>query len=229
MSRVTLRSHMGDDLTVVNAARVSMAKESKWEWTAEGEDADLHCHIQLSEPDKKLIRYLAKHEHWTPFSHVMLTFVIQMPIFVARQWFRHSVGFTRNETSRRYVDDTPKFFMPKYFRTRAANVKQGSSETQHKGSHMWMAEAKTIHAHALVLYNSMIADGVPPEQARMFLPQTMMTEFYETASLAAYARLCRQRQDSHAQAEIREYADMVAMDCQRVAPVSWAALMGDEG
>ncbi|WP_075322571.1 FAD-dependent thymidylate synthase [Acidithiobacillus albertensis] len=229
MSKVVLKNSMGDDLAVVNAARVSMAKESKWEWAARGDESDLRCHIQLPESDKKLIGYLAKHEHWTPFSHVMLTFVIQMPIFVARQWFRHTVGFTRNETSRRYVDDAPEFFMPKYFRTRAANVKQGSTDEVHKDSGPWMVEARTIHAHALILYNSMIADGVPPEQARMFLPQTMETEFYETASLAAYARLCRQRQDAHAQAEIREFADKVAMGCQHVAPVSWAALMGGEG
>lgn len=219
---------MGDDLTVVNAARVSLAKESAWVPVLSEPVGD-KIRWGLSSQDRKLINYLAKHQHWTPFSHVMLTLRINMPIFIARQWFRHTVGFTRNETSRRYVDDAPEFFMPDYFRTRAANVKQGSSNEQHKDNHMWMIEAKAIHAHALVIYNNMIADGVPPEQARMFLPQTMMTEFYETASLAAYARLCRQRQDSHAQAEIRVYADMVADICRGVAPVSWSALVGDAG
>lgn len=223
---VTLLDSLGDDLTVVNAARVSMAKQSAWQYDVADFPA-LQVSSRLKDEDARLIRYLAKHQHWTPFSHVVVTLRIKMPIFVAREWFRHTVGLTRNETSRRYVDSEPEFFMPAEWRGRAESVKQGSGEPletdQQRRCHI------TVEGHyeaAKRLYTALLTEGVAPEQARMVLPQAMMTEFWETGSLAAYARICKLRLDPHAQAEIQEYAVEIAAIMERVVPVSWAALTG---
>lgn len=217
ISSVTLIDSMGDDLRVVNAARVSMAKESK---LVRGE---------LSDRDVKLLKYLARNNHWTPFSHVMITLRIKMPIFVARQWYKHQVGFTRNEVSRRYVDDTPEFYLPKEWRERAANVKQGSSDYVFQNSDVLSDTVRdTVYASGLSLYEKLIKVGVAPEQARMVLPQSMYTEFYETASLASYARLCGLRMDAHAQNETRQYAFAVSEIVRDIAPVSWAVLITKE-
>lgn len=228
---VELIDSMGDDLTVVNAARVSMAKKSDWDYIVQPSGLDetvtLPAKQVLKDSDAKLIRYLANHRHWTPFSHVVLTLHIKMPIFIARQWYRHTVGLSRNEVSRRYVSDEPEFYMPTELRMAAENVKQGSSDDVHPGSYWMLSNASQVVGRALKLYKSMVAEGVAPEQARMFLPQTMMTEFHETASLAAYARLCNLRLESHAQREIKEYAEKVVQICRRVAPVSWTALVGE--
>lgn len=367
ISQVTLIDYMGDDLRVVNAARVSFDKESSWVEDPRNPDFP----NVLSERDRKLIRYLARHDHWTPFSHCMVTLRIKMPIFVARQWFKHSVGFTRNEVSRRYVDSTPEFYVPKIWRKRAENVKQGSSDETvildgsqkcaHCGSEMefkrkedekmkrfcsarcrdhhyrkhthkgWAVskvaslrqsakkrgiafdltvedllevgqpavckylgieldyaadsvkpESASVNridprlgyvkgnieiisnkANSMLLdatpeelmtfvenvalvrngvfvkqapsvrgfydsitetYNKMIAEGIAPEQARMILPCSHYTEFYETGSLAAYARLAKLRLDSHAQKETRLYAEAVSEIMARLFPVSWEAL-----
>lgn len=237
ISSVELLTHMGDDLMVVNAARVSMAKESCWAYTDE-----LGLALELSERDKKLISYLAKHNHWTPFSHPQVQLRIKMPIFVARQWFKHMIGFTRNEVSRRYVDDTPEFFIPKEWRCRAENVKQGSSDelvTQlihpEGGEDLWgdldNKFHPSLHVHyaaqcAVDMYNALLDSGVCPEQARMVLPQSLYTEFIETGSLAAYARLAGLRLDGHAQKEIQWYAQAVDSILSNLFPVSWEALKG---
>lgn len=207
---VDLRDWMGDDLTTVNAARVSMGKES-----------DFQGDGSLSTRDDKLIQYLAKHNHWTPFAHIQVTLRLKMPLFIARQWFKHTVGFTRNEISRRYVDDVPEIYAPDVLRLRADNVKQGSS-SETITTDVWNQDhLRTSHD----LYDMNIRDGVAPELARMYLPQATYTEFYETASLAAYARLVRQRIDPHAQVEIQNYAEAVDRICHSIAPRSWAALM----
>lgn len=221
ISNVELIDCMGSDLTVVNAARVSMHKESAWE-IDEVNFYDLH--LKLSAKDEKLIHYLARHNHWTPFSHCMVTLRIKMPIFVARQWFKHSVGFTRNEVSRRYVDSTPEFYVPKTWRKRAENVKQGSSDEAHRESYWLSSDASALYDKIRDLYSHMIEGGVCAEQARMILPQSMYTEFYETGSLAGYARLCALRLDSHAQKETRLYAEAVSEVMARLFPVSWEAL-----
>jgi len=207
--KVELLNSMGDDLTVVNAARVSMAKHSD----------------ELNEDDKKLIRYLAKHQHWTPFSQVTVQLRYKMPIFVARQWFKHQVGFTRNETSRRYVDTPPEFWHPYQWRSRAVSVKQGSGGSI-EGPRLNEIEdyyEKAIST-AAEMYEALLSCGVAPEQARAVLPQAMMTEFVETGSLAGYARLYKLRTDEHAQSEVRVYALEVGEIMKQIAPVSWAAL-----
>ena len=178
---VELLDHMGDDLTVVNAARVSMAKHS----------------AQLVDKDEKLILYLAKHNHWTPFSHVTFQFRLKMPIFVAREWFRHTIGITRNEVSRRYVTDEPEFFIPAEWRSKAEHIKQGSKGAIDAPGKL--CEISDTYSKAVEKcvdgYETLLNCGVCPEQARMILPQSMMTEFIETGSLYAYARIWRLRTD----------------------------------
>lgn len=228
-THVELLGAFGDDIEVVNAARVSMAKESDWEaFSVEDDSGALHIERRLSKADAKLIKYLSKNGHWKPFSHVILRFRFKMPIFIARQWYRHEVGFSRNEVSRRYVSAPPVFYMPDAMRLAAEHIKQGSSDQIHESSEGMLGAAERLCDRAAQFYEMLIADGVAPEQARMFLPQNMMTEFRETASLYAYARLCRERLHPHAQKEIRDYAELVSAKCAEIAPASWSALMGDE-
>ena len=200
----------GDDLTVVNAARVSFNKESH----------------SLTEGDKKLINYLAKHNHVSPFFHPQVRFRIKMPIYVAREWYRHTIGFARNEVSRRYVDSPPECWVPQpdEIRERDPKAKQGSKATPVEESekvHNIIAEQTEA---SLKAYNDLLANGVAPEIARGILPQSMYTEFIETASLAAYARLCHLRLGPDAQKEIRMYAGLVDNCMSEAFPVSWAAL-----
>jgi thymidylate synthase (FAD) len=200
----------GDDLTVVNAARVSFDKIS----------------YELTEGDKKLINYLAKHDHVSPFFHPQVRFRIKMPIFVAREWYRHTIGFARNEVSRRYVDSPPECWVPQpdEVRERDPKAKQGSKATPVEESeevHRVIAEQTR---QALKTYNDLLASGVAPEVARGILPQSMYTEFVETGSLAAYARLCHLRLGADAQKEIRMYAGLVDKCLAEAFPVSWKAL-----
>lgn len=206
-----LINSMGDDLTVVNAARVSFAKQVD----------------EFSERDTKLIKYLAKHNHWTPFSHVTATFRVVAPIFVARQLFKHKQGLTENEVSRRYVDDLPVIYAPKEWRTAPENAKQGSGGV-HPDTHA-ISQAYTDYAfEAIRYYNLLIDEGVAPEQARMVLPQSMITEWYWTGSLAAFARVCKLRLSKDAQAETGMIANDIADQLSGVAPVSWGVLIDGE-
>jgi thymidylate synthase (FAD) len=243
----TYVDHMGDDLRVVNAARVSFSKESKLVPTdIEQFNIEANTWFELtgerwvewdiSEQDKKLIKYLAKHNHWTPFSHPQITMQEKVPIFVARQRFKHMVGFTYNEVSRRYVDDTPEFYMPSAWRSKPeGSIKQGSGvETITKMQVQGIVENRSgdvnnfyfLHlASSEHLYNSMLKAGIAPEQARMVLPQSMYTEYYVTGSLAAWARAYKQRIDPHAQLEIRELAKQWDAIIRPKFPVSWGALV----
>jgi len=205
--KVDYISHMGDDLMVVNAARVSFNKNKK----------------EFEEADSKLLKYLAKNGHWTPFSHPQITLRIKAPIFVARQLFKHKVGMTENEVSRRYVDDEPEFFVPKVWRGRPTDgVKQGSSDVVISDK---MRGYEVFLEYALHHYTTLIREGVAPEQARMVLPQSMYTEWYWTGSLASYARICLLRLDSHAQSETRDVATMIDDIIKPLFPVSWEALL----
>lgn len=208
---VELIDSMGDDLRVVNAARVSF---SNW-------------HDELKSNDDRLLKYLARHNHWTPFSQVMVTLRISAPIFVARQWFKGQVGVTRNETSRRYVSDMPEFYIPDAFHKRPENgIKQGSGEELSAVSGKWMNVIARQQAQRVTdLYMGLIHDGIAPEEARMFLPQNMMTQWVETGSLAYYARTCKLRLDGHAQKAIQHLAHDVETVVSKIAPRSWAALM----
>jgi thymidylate synthase (FAD) len=207
---VELLDTFGDDLTVVNAARVSFAKES----------------TEMRPADEKLIGYLADHNHNTPFFHPQVRLRIKMPIFVAREWFRHTIGFARNEVSRRYVDDAPEMWTPRKgdLRQRDANKKQGSKDVAVVGEELWMSVIKKHNEDTLDIYNELLSSGVAPELARTVLPQSMYTEFIETGSLAAYSRLCGLRLDPHAQKEIQVYAEAVSALLVKRFPVSWAAL-----
>tara|TARA_B100001559_G_scaffold202587_1_gene169654 strand:- start:3419 stop:4063 length:645 start_codon:yes stop_codon:yes gene_type:complete len=206
-------THMGDDLLVVNSARVSFSKES-----------DFDIDGNLDSRDQKLITYLAAHGHWTPFSHPQITLRETVPIFVARQRFKHMVGFTYNEVSRRYVDDTPAFYVPEVWRSRPeGSMKQGSGEA-HKDQGFYTKAYSELMDSLRECYESMIKDGIAPEQARMVLPQSMMTSYYVTGSLAAWARAYKQRMDAHAQVEIQDLAKQWGNVLEPLFPISWKAL-----
>ena len=209
--KVTLVDHMGSDLSVVNAARVSFGK----------------THTTLTEGDKKLINYLAKHGHWTPFGHASLSFHIMAPIFVARQLVKHQVGLVWNEVSRRYVDYTPEYWMPKVWRGRPTDKKQGSSEAQID----WLdRETRTGAAvrescdKSVEIYLKMIEKGIAPEQARMILPQNTYTEWYWTGSLYAFARVCNLRCQPDAQLETQEVCKEIDLLSKDKFTVAWEAL-----
>lgn len=217
---VELLEVFGSDLTVVNAARVSFAKESFFE--ALGDD---QLSYQLSERDKGLIRYLASHKHISPFFHPQLRFRIKMPIFIMREWYRHTIGFARNEMSRRYVTDAPDFFVPRLLRKRDKNIKQGSSDEIVENNTDLVEKMREHSQCALELYNELLEQNVCPEQARTVLPQAMYSEFIETASLGGYARLAGLRLDGLAQKEIRDYAQLISQQIEAFFPVSWNALL----
>jgi thymidylate synthase (FAD) len=248
--KVELVDYMGSDLSVVNAARVSFHKESTleercWHCNAiilNGDDRCPACDADnsgrtvgdgkyLSEKDQKLIAYLAKHNHWTPFAHAFLSFRIKAPIFVARQLVKHQVGLAWNEVSRRYVDDEPEFWFPKEWRGKPENAKQGSSDEAVKLESIWQfedgeADVRDVVNDSLQVYTSLIRQGVAPEQARMVLPQNMMTEWVWSGSLAAFARVCKLRLDAHAQAETREIAEQIHAKIPAEFEHSWTALIG---
>jgi len=205
---IELLDVFGNDLTIVNAARVSFNKES----------------TELNSKDEKLIQYLAKHNHITPFFHPQLRFRIKMPIYVAREWYRHTIGFARNEVSRRYVDTPPECYNPQDIRARDANLKQGSKLTNVENNMEIALKIKDIQDKVLCTYEELLSLNVAPEVARGILPQSMYTEFIETASLAAYARLCKLRLDPHAQKEIQEYAKVLSELIEEKFPMSWKAL-----
>ena len=226
--KVDLVDHMGTDLTVVNAARVSFDKASGWLVHSDyGADKGLI----LSEADTKLIHYLAKHNHWSPFAHTSIQLRIKAPIFVARQLVKHVVGGVWNEVSRRYVDSEPEFFFPEVWRGRPTDgMKQGSSgAVTHVHGVLVSHGAQYAASTALGTYNQLIEGGVAPEQARMILPQNMMTEWYWTGSLMFFARVCKERLAPGAQAETRDVASLIAREVELLFPVSWNALMGGVG
>lgn len=225
--KVEYVDHMGTDLTVCNAARVSFDKESEWDHHDDG----LYAQPFLSERDAKLIKYLADHNHWSPFAHTSIQLRVKAPIFVARQLVKHQVGGVWNEVSRRYVDSEPEFWFPNTWRGRPeGSMKQGSSgvvevimNADDEGVPV-DDQARWLCAEALACYNRMLDGGVAPEQARMILPQNMMTEWYWTGSLMFFARVCKLRRDPHAQAETSEIAEQISNIVAPLFPVSWEAL-----
>lgn len=200
-------AHMGNDLMVVNAARVSFSKRTE----------------AFGEKDIKLIEYLAKHKHWTPFAHPQITLHIKAPISIRTQLFKHKVGFVENEVSRRYVKEDPEYYVPKWRSAPTDGAKQGSSG--------FMTGTTILEQHycnacddALDVYKELLAEGVAPEQARFVLPQGTYTEWHWTGSLSAFARVCKLRSDSHAQWEVREYASAISEQIAPLFPYSWKAL-----
>jgi len=218
MIEVTYIDNMGSDLSVVNAARVSFGKKSEW-----------HQRIYSGEPnilkgkDAKLIRYLAKHNHKSPFNHTFATFHVKAPVFVARQLQKHEY-MPWNEVSRRYVDEEPELYIPDVWRGRSSDKKQGSDGV-----------VKGIDPHVAAImvdgakqdYKYLLAKGVAPEQARMVLPQSMMTEWYWSGTVFAFAKMCGLRMQQDTQQESREVAMQVDEYMEKLYPESWKALMKD--
>jgi len=220
MTQITAKyiHHCGSDLTVANSARVSFAKESELEDDAWGPP-------KLKEKDAKLIRYLAREKHISPFGHCFATFRVKAPIFVARQLVKHS--FLRwNEVSRRYVDDEPEFYVPDVWRGRSADKKQGSEGVVEPVIYGKVGgTTPTDFAYGdLSLYKMLLEQGVAPEMARMVLPQSTMTEWYWSGSLDAFADMCRLRCKSDTQAETQEVAWAISLKMEDLFPVSWVAL-----
>lgn len=201
--------HMGSDVNVVNAARCSFAKEVK--------EFDL-------EKDSKLINYLAKHNHFTPLCHTSVTIRVKAPIFMARQFVKHQIGLVWNEESRRYIDDEPEFYIPKEWRGRPVNAKQGSSGVL-EGGVLYTDFVVSQTKNALDLYERLLEANVAPEQARMVLPQNVMTNWMWTGSLVAFARVVKLRTDDHAQQEAQELGWLIHDAIKDLYPVSWKALM----
>ena len=221
MIEATYIDHMGSDLSVVNAARVSFGKKSEYKTLTKCFDTGEVIEKALALRDSRLINYLASHKHISPFGHAFSSFHVKAPIFVARQLVKHK--FLRwNEISRRYVDDEPEFYNPKVWRGKAENIKQGSA-----GVVSTQADPDFVNHTALRTYNEMIAEGVAPEMARMVLPQSTMTEWYWSGSLDAFADMCRLRLPSDTQQETRVVAQQISEKMSELFPVSWAALMGE--
>jgi thymidylate synthase (FAD) len=208
MITATYKQHMGNDLMVINAARVSFAKES----------------AMFNDKDAGLISYLAKHNHKSPFNHTGVTFHVKAPIFVARQLVKHEY-MPWNEVSRRYVDDEPEFYKPDVWRGRSADKKQGS-----EGVVKLYGVAEQIvddyAAEALTAYQVLLEAGVAPEQARMVLPQSTMTEWYWSGTLFAFAKMCNLRCTGDTQLETRLVANQICDKMRELFPVSWLALRG---
>ena len=218
MIKVTYIDHMGDDLSVVNAARVSFGKKRE-ALGYTGISGGVMCPV-LHDTDKRLIRYLAKHKHMSPFGHCFASFHVKAPIFVARQLVKHK--FLRwNEISRRYVDDEPEFYVPDQWRGRSAEKKQGSDGVV-EGIDSTVVES--LVKCAKHDYNYLLAKGVSPEQARMILPQNMMTEWYWSGSLDAFMDMCNLRCKLDTQYETRLVAEYILSEMINLFPVSVEAL-----
>ena len=206
-SEVEIIDHMGTDASIVNAARVSFGKRIK----------------EMTEGDTKLIKYLAQHNHWSPFGHASLQFKIKAPVFVARQLVKHTVGLCWNEISRRYVDTSPEFHEVDEWRGRPIDKKQGSDGAiDKKGLCDFLKQQ--IENLAFDNYEKLLVAGVAPEQARMILPQSAMTEWYWSGSLYAFSRICNLRCASDAQYETRIVANLLNEECAKLFPISWMEL-----
>jgi thymidylate synthase (FAD) len=217
MIETKLIDHMGTDLSVVNAARVSFGKSSTFDGRVGGPNV-------LKAADAKLIQYLANHGHYSPFGHCFASFHVKAPVFVARQLVKHK--FLRwNEISRRYVDDDPEFYVPDEWRGRADDKKQGSEGIVKLGQLDEMIVSDSPY-EALCAYNALLKSGVAPEQARMVLPQSTMTEWYWSGSLDAFADMCNLRCKGDTQLETRLVANRICDEMHKLFPVSWKALRG---
>lgn len=231
MTYVTYIDHMGTDLTVVNAARVSFNKQSNWDFFESDEG---FCGEKLKPSDEKLIKYLADHQHWSPFSHCYVSLHWKAPLFLKNQLYKHMVGLNYgepvgeemgwNEISRRYVSDDLAFYYPEHFRERADNKKQGSSDEITEDNDYWMEYNTRIIEFCSQAYDSAIANGIAPEQARMFLPESTITEWYWTGSLMAWARIYKQRTHDGAQKDLLPFMQELSGIIRPLYPSSWKVL-----
>lgn len=210
--KVELLDSMGTDLDVVNAARVSFNNTS-----------GIFC-----DQDERLIKYLARYSHWTPFAHTALKFRVAAPVPIRTQCFKHKVGMVENEESRRYISTTPEIFIPEFFRSKPeGNIKQGSAD-KHSSSDFWIKEYKEVTIKGVDLYLDMLADGICPEQARFVLPQGAVVNWIWTGNLVSFANFYNKRTDTNAQREVQIVAELVGKEIESVFPVSWKALVGDK-
>lgn len=214
---VELIDSCGADLSVVNAARVSFYKESSYKWNED------EYEWEMEEKDIKLLNYLAKHKHLSPFNHAFLSFRVKAPIFVARQLVKHKF-LPWNEVSRRYVDEEPEFYMPETWRSKSESKKQGSKDEPVPMSHACSISANTVVTSVLTLYKALLAEGVAPEQARMVLPQNTMTEWIWSGTLGAFCAMLSLRMKEDTQQETREVAYKIAEIVSDIFPHSYAAL-----
>jgi thymidylate synthase (FAD) len=228
--KAELIDHMGSDLSVVNAARVSFDKVSDWELvsTEEIRDGKLYFtthHLALPESDADLITYLAKHDHWSPFAHTAISLRMQAPVPIRTQCFKHKQGLVENEESRRYISGRPQLFVPDEFRSKPeGSIKQGSGAV-HDQSGVWNIRYEAACQDSIDLYNEMIADGVCPEQCRFVLPQGCEVQWIWTGNLYAFANFYLKRTDTHAQKEIQDLARMVGEIIEPLFPISWKSLV----
>ena len=221
--KVELLDWMGDDLAVVNAARVSFNKESEWESDSLYDSGPL----MLEERDQKLINYLAKHNHWTPFAHTALKFRVAAPVPIRTQCFKHKIGMVENEESRRYISSIPEIFIPEFFRSKPeGSIKQGSGET-HVMSDYFVTSYRDLTQACVEEYKTMLDNGVCPEQARFILPQGAIVNWIWTGNLVSFANFFIKRTDPNAQREVQIVAEMVGEKVKEIFPVSWSALVGE--
>jgi thymidylate synthase (FAD) len=210
--KVELIDHMGSDLAVVNAARVSFAKES----------------TEFGDQDERLIRYLAKHDHWTPFAHTALQFRVAAPVPIRTQCFKHKIGLVENEESRRYISTRPEIYIPDQFRAKPeGSIKQGSAD-RHESSEGWRQEYIKLTDACVELYMEMLEDGICPEQARFVLPQGAIVNWIWTGNLVSFANFYNKRTEAHAQKEVGDVAIPLGSLVEQLFPVSWKALTTQE-
>jgi thymidylate synthase (FAD) len=234
--KAELLDYMGDDLAVVDAARVSFNKTSEWVVVdghekgkpEKGVHVGAGVYRTLSDGDQKLIKFLATHDHWTPFAHTALKFRVAAPVPIRTQCFKHKIGMVENEESRRYISTTPEIFVPEFFRAKPeGSIKQGSGE-KHKASDAWRSEYDRATRHAVSIYEMMIEDGLCPEQARFILPQGAIVNWIWTGNLVSFANFYNKRTEATAQYEVRLLAESVGEKIAELFPVSWEALTGGD-
>lgn len=225
--KAELLDYMGTDLDVVNAAKVSFSKESEWDWQTEYE-----CGVPVSDTpiladkDKKLINYLATHDHWTPFAHTALKFRCSAPVPIRTQAFKHKIGMVENEESRRYISSTPEIYIPEFFRAKPeGSIKQGSAG-EHPRSDEFLKRYKEKTEECVGLYLTMLNGGICPEQARFVLPQGAIVNWIWTGNLVSFANFYNKRTDTNAQYEVLLLAESVGKQIAEIFPVSWKALIG---
>lgn len=240
-----LLDYMGDDMAVVNAARVSFSKESEYEYPAqfpelcEGDDwrqkvdaagfvvNEFGGYHRLPESDVKLINYLAKYNHWTPFAHTAIKFRCSAPVPIRTQAFKHKIGMVENEESRRYISSTPEIYIPEFFRSKPeGSIKQGSGD-KHVRSDDWVCRYHHRVEECVAMYEHMLKDGICPEQARFILPQGAIVNWIWTGNLVSFANFYLKRTDPNAQYEVRVLAESIGEQVAGIFPVSWKALVGE--
>ena len=220
--KVDYIQHCGSDLTVVNAARVSFDKESVLD-VHEGPIKGQYTYT-INDKDKRLVQYLARHQHTSPFNHSFLTVRVKAPIFVARQLVKHKF-MPWNEISRRYVDSEPEFYKPEVWRKRSEDKKQGSADEGVDDQSLWVDEYSMVKYECWELYHQMLSAGVCPEQARMVLPQSVYTEWYWSGTLGAFLDMLKLRLKPDTQQETRKIAEMIAEIVKEHWPVSYDAVL----